>query len=157
MDPGDLADTRAIERLLIDYADALDARDFPRVAACFTPGARATYSGKELEPGVDSIIELVRGLERFAATTHQVGNIRVDLDGDRATATSAAVAWLVSADDPPVLLARGLRYEDRLVRTESGWRIDVRVHRARWMWRGTAELPTEPDAVERALREERPT
>jgi hypothetical protein len=146
-----LAARADIEELLLAYADAVDDRDFERVARCFTPGARATYSGRRLEPGVAAIVAHIRGLERFAASTHQVTNIRVDVGDERATARSSALAWLVSTDDPAVLLVRGLRYDDRLVLTAEGWRIDERVHQARWMWRGTAELPTDPDAVLRAL------
>ena len=34
-------------------------------------------------------------------------------------------------------MTRGLRYDDTLVRTGEGWRIDARVHRALW----SADLP----------------
>jgi uncharacterized protein (TIGR02246 family) len=146
-------DEAAIARLLVTYADALDDRDLDTVAACFTPGARASYSGRELAPGVDAIVAHLRGLERFLATTHQVSNVVVDVapDGRRAHVRSTAVAWLVAPGDPPPLLVRGLRYEDDLVRDDGTWRIDRRVHSVRWMWEGSAVVPASPDAVAQAL------
>jgi uncharacterized protein (TIGR02246 family) len=144
----------AIHRLIVAYADAVDDRDFDAVAACFTPDARASYSGRELAPGVDAIVSHLRGLERFLATTHQVSNVTVAVaaDGRRARARSTAVAWLVAPGEPPALLVRGLRYHDELRRDDDvGWRIERRVHAVRWMWEGAAQLPTDPDAVTRAL------
>jgi uncharacterized protein (TIGR02246 family) len=143
----------AVARVLVTYADALDDRDLDAVAACFTPDARASYSGRELDPGVDAIVAHLRGLERFLATTHQVSNVVVDVaaDGRHAHARSTAVAWLVAPGDPPPLLVRGLRYEDDLVLLDGAWRIDRRVHAVRWMWEGSAQVPTAPDAVARAL------
>jgi ketosteroid isomerase-like protein len=145
---------RAIQRLIVAYADAVDDRDFAVVAACFTDDASASYSGRELAPGVDAIVAHVRGLERFVATTHQISNVTVDVaaDGRAARARSTAVAWLVAPGDPPPLLVRGLRYHDELRRDDGvGWRITRRVHTVRWMWEGTAQVPTDPDAVTRAL------
>jgi hypothetical protein len=144
----------AIHRLVVAYADAVDDRAFDVVAACFTPDARASYSGRELAPGVEAIVAHVRGLERFLATTHQVSNVTIDVaaDGRHARARSTAVAWLVAPGEPPALLVRGLRYHDDLRRDDGvGWRITRRVHTVRWMWEGTAQVPTDPEAVARAL------
>jgi hypothetical protein len=153
-EPGGVDHVAVIHRLIVAYADGVDDRDFAGVAACFTPDARASYSGRELAPGVDAIVAHVRGLERFVATTHQVSNVTVDVaaDGRSARARSTAVAWLVAPGDPPPLLVRGLRYHDDLRRDDGfGWRITRRVHTVRWMWEGTAQVPTDPDAVAQAL------
>jgi ketosteroid isomerase-like protein len=145
--------TAAIGRLLVTYADACDDRDFDAVAECFTPDATASYGGRELVPGVAAVVEHVRGLERFLASTHQVSNVRVDVaaDGRTARARSSAVAWLVAPGQPPVLLVRGLRYRDELRRDGDRWRITRRVHVVRWMWEGRADVPASPDSVAEAL------
>jgi hypothetical protein len=131
-------DRAAIENLLMRYALAVDTRDFDDVGDCFTPGARAFYSGVQLSPGVEHIVDHIRGISHFVESQHVFGASLIEIEGDRATSVSYATAYLVRAEaDGHVALTRGLRYDDHLVRTRDGWRIDARVHRALW----SAELP----------------
>jgi ketosteroid isomerase-like protein len=133
-----VADRSDIEQLLASYAHAVDRRDFAAVAACFTPDATAQYSGMELGPGVDAIISHISGVERFPASQHIFAPPLVHVDGDAATASSHAVSHLVVPGEAgDTLLSRGLVYDDRLVRTPTGWRIARRVHRPQW----STEIP----------------
>jgi hypothetical protein len=136
--PAELADRAAIQDVIVRYCNALDRRDHGEVATCFTAGARAEYGGVALEPGVDSIIGFLRQLraatdERHAGT-HLSGNLLITLDGDEATAESYAIAYSVPPDSDagaPIKM-RGVRYRDRLVREDGGWKIAERIHTADW-------------------------
>jgi ketosteroid isomerase-like protein len=141
-------DRSDIAQLLAEYAHGVDRRDFAAVAACFVPDATASYGGNELGPGVEQIIEYVRGVERFVTTQHLFGVPLIRLDGDRATATTHAASWLGERDaTADRVLGRGLTYEDDLVRTPDGWRIRRRVHRPLWStvdpldWAGAPPRP----------------
>jgi len=54
----------AIVAVIARYARALDDRDFEAVAACFTPDARATYSGVELPPGLGKPMQVLVSVHR---------------------------------------------------------------------------------------------
>jgi ketosteroid isomerase-like protein len=131
--PDLVADRSDIAQLLAEYAHAVDRRDFAAVAECFVPDASASYGGVELGPGVEHIVEHIRGVERFVATQHLFGVPLVHVDGDTATASSHAASYLVAnGDGTETVLGRGLTYDDELVRTANGWRIARRVHRPIW-------------------------
>jgi hypothetical protein len=129
-----------IQQVLVRYANAIDELDFGALATVFTPDARASYGGGPWLVGVDAIIEYVSPLRELGASFHLMGNMQIDLDGDRARSTTRSLTHLIAADG--VLRARALRYRDQLVRTSAGWRITERVHAAQWMWEGTATLFT---------------
>jgi ketosteroid isomerase-like protein len=133
-------DLSLIQQVLVRYANAIDELDFDALSTVFTPDVRASYSGGPWLQGIDAIVEHISGLRTFAATFHFMGNMQIDVDGDRATAMTRSMTHLIAPDG--VLHARALRYRDRLVRTDAGWRIAERVHTAQWMWEGTATVFT---------------
>jgi 3-phenylpropionate/cinnamic acid dioxygenase small subunit len=129
-------DRQQIYNVLVRYAEGIDRRDFDAVATCFTVDADASYGGKSVGPGVGAILEFLRhGVESSLASTHLVGNLQIEIDGDRATSVSAVIAVHVvdRAEEGTRVLIRGLRYHDQLKRVDSGWRIAERVHEQRWM------------------------
>lgn len=130
----DLSDWHAIYEVLIRYAEGIDRHDFAAVASCFTLAARAEYAGTAIGPGVEAIIEFLRRALTSEASTHLVGNVRIDIDGDTASAESSVVAYHVEHHR---MLIRGLRYVDRLERQGQEWRIADRRHVPVW----TTELP----------------
>jgi ketosteroid isomerase-like protein len=131
-------DLSLIQQVLVRYANAIDELDFGALATVFTPDARASYGGGPWLDGVDAIIEYISPLSTFAASFHFMGNMQIDVNGDRARATTRSLTHLIASDG--VLHARALRYRDQLVRTPDGWRISERVHTAQWMWEGTATV-----------------
>ena len=121
-----------ITHVLARYARGLDVRDFGLVASCFAPAATAVYGGQRFV-GVDAIVAFVRAVERFRATTHVMTNVVTEVNGDRATARSQAIAYLVSSEaEPNVVRIRGIRYDDEFSRLGGLWVISDRVHRADW-------------------------
>jgi hypothetical protein len=135
--------------LLHRYALACDERDFDSLRACFTPDARAEYSGVRLPAGVEHILEHLQGLARVPLSQHVVGTVTVDVTGDRARATSYATAHLVRpAGEGHEVVHRGLRYDDDLVLTDEGWRISERVHRVLWSTAEPTVWPVPPFSPE---------
>jgi hypothetical protein len=125
-------DRAAIRELMLRYAAGLDRRDFAMVRDCFTTDARAEYSGRVLEPGVDAIIAHVSGIAALRCSMHVVANVLIELRGDEAESETYTytVAYLAEARDGTEMIhVRGLRYRDELVRDpERGWLIRRRVH-----------------------------
>ncbi len=122
-------DWRAVYDVLVRYAAAIDDRDWEAVGACFAEDARATYGGSPIGPGRAAIVAALRGWLTASASTHLVGGVSIDVDGDRASAGQTAVAYRVEAGR---LVLRGLRYSDSLRRRDGRWEITDRVHRPLW-------------------------
>jgi hypothetical protein len=127
-----VADEVAIHAVLARYARGLDICDFEMVAGCFAADVAAEYGGQPLG-GVSAVLEYVRAVERFSATTHVMTNVVIEINGDRAIVASQAIAYLVSAGaENGTLVIRGIRYDDELARRAGGWVITRRRHRADW-------------------------
>lgn len=120
---------RAIERMIVDYAAANDAGDWERVAAMYVEAGRMNRptAPDEFVEGREAILAAFNA--RPARTSrHVVANIRVDVAGDEATATSQILLF-TAAGQPPLVGT----YEDQLVRTPQGWRFAER--------RGSLDFP----------------
>jgi ketosteroid isomerase-like protein len=138
-------DREQILDVIMRYAVSVDRRDFDGVAACFTDDASALYSGVQLEPGVDNIINHIRGIENMPCSQHMFGSSTVEIDGDTAHSVSYALAYLVRpSGDGHDLTTRGLEYDDDWVRTDEGWKIKTRRHRPLWSTNGPVEYPVAP-------------
>lgn len=124
-------DVLAIQRLLADYAAAIDGRDFDALGDVFLPDATLDYtSSGGPRDGFPAVRDwLAEALSAVDFTQHLVTNIRVDVDGDEAT-SSAYFFHPMRAGDATFLVSG--TYEDRLARTADGWRIAERVQTMLW-------------------------
>jgi ketosteroid isomerase-like protein len=121
-------DARAIKRLIIDYAAHNDAIDWDAVAALYVPEGRMSRptAPDDFIEGQGAILAAFKS--RPARTTrHICANIRVDVDGDRATATSQIL--LFTGHEAPKVGS----YADKFTRTADGWRFVER--------RGSLDFP----------------
>jgi ketosteroid isomerase-like protein len=120
-------DRQAITEVLIGYANALDARDWPALAELFTDDAEVDYSaegGPVCRGAAEVVADCERDFEGLDATHHLIGNILVSVVGDTATASSLVQAWhhrKGTAGGSDFLLAGS--YQDELVRHEGAWLI----------------------------------
>jgi ketosteroid isomerase-like protein len=120
-----------IIEVLHRYADGYDRRDDAVVGQCYVSGARfasVTPVGDVREfLGVDDIRSNARNTFRNCPhpRRHVITNELVTLDGDNALATCYLTLLEITPDGIAVILTG--RYDDRLVRTAAGWRIDERV------------------------------
>lgn len=141
-----VSDGRTEERIrevLLSYFHGIDRRDFGQVADCFTDDATARYGGSDLPTGSAAITaELRRRMERLGVTMHVAGNLLARAEGDAATAETYVVAYVSEAGSSGAarMRVRGLRYRDRLVRTETGWKIADRVHSLDWSYEVDAQV-----------------
>jgi 3-phenylpropionate/cinnamic acid dioxygenase small subunit len=120
----ELIDLRAIEQLMVRYADRIDANDPEGAAACFAEDGIGNYWGK-YTGRIEIAARLGKILDRFSATSHHLSNVSIQLDGDRATAMSYVYAFHRMADSNDPMHYWG-RWVDRLVRVEEGWRFAER-------------------------------
>ena len=124
----DQEDYREIEAVLNRYASALDKKQYGRLSEVFAPEATANYVGLAECKGLDSIVNLVSGvLDRCGQTQHLLGNVQIDVQGGKATASCYLQAIHVGLGDyaTQVYTVWG-EYRDRLVKTPPGWRISYR-------------------------------
>ena len=120
----ELLDLRAIEQLMVRYADRIDANDPEGAAACFAEDGIGNYWGK-FKGRKEISARLSKILDSFATTSHHLSNVSIQLDGDRATAMSYVYAFHRMADTNDPMHYWG-RWVDRLVRTKEGWRFAER-------------------------------
>ena len=120
--------TRAIERLLYEYAARIDAGDFAGVGALFADGAIAMADGTRIAEGPEAVEAL------YVATTRRYDddgtphtkpvttNVSVDLDatGDRAAVRSYFTVFQGLTDFPLQPIISG-RYEDLVERLDGAW------------------------------------
>jgi 3-phenylpropionate/cinnamic acid dioxygenase small subunit len=150
-------DHEAITRKVYEYAYGIDTRDWASYRAIFDDridvdfssyhgGAPATMSTDDWLAGVKP---LFTGLD---ATQHSMSNPLVDIDetdGDAARCRMYMQAAHFLEDWPTPEFTIGGYYDDRLVRTDNGWRITA-VTLTVWWRRGDSQLMVE--ARERGLR-----
>jgi len=124
-------DQLAIERILVDYAAFLDGRDYARYADLFTPDGEwvsdggGGYKGRAAIRGMlESMLGPTGAPNR--SNYHIITNPRVDLAGDRATATSRFLFVMRGPDGRPTPALAGI-YHDELVRQSGVWKIKRRV------------------------------
>ena len=138
-DSGYAEDRAAIENLQARYMFALDFRDPEEYAATFAPDGVLDYGAGKLR-GREAIAEMVEGLRenaaeqraadtsglRPAAGRHNITNIVIEIDGDRATGTAY---WFHMGNDNPeraATLDSFGHYEDELVKIDGQWLFSLR-------------------------------
>jgi 3-phenylpropionate/cinnamic acid dioxygenase small subunit len=130
-----LTDRFAIVDLLHRYATGLDTRDWDKLASVFTHDGVADYGALGgVNEGPAAIVKLCSGaLEGLDASQHIISNEVIEVDGDRARARCYFKAQHVfrGAEGGDNFLVGGT-YEDEIVRTAEGWRIERRTLTATW-------------------------
>lgn len=124
-----LLDEAAITRMILDYAAWNDAGDWDAVAALYVPEGRMSrpVAPDDFVEGRDAILAAFKARPP-RTTRHICANIRVDVEGDTASASSQIMLF-TAAGQPPLVGS----YADRLVRTADGWRFVER--------RGSLDFP----------------
>ena len=123
----ELADRQAVADLLALFCERIDEYDVDAVAELFGEDCVVDYGpgrGGEQRGRVALRERLRRGQGQFRRTHHQLGQIRVELDGDEAAGVTYVTAWHELWDGRRET-AR-LQYRDRFRRAASGWLISER-------------------------------
>lgn len=139
---------RAITRVILAYARAVDGLDFERLRDCFHPDARIHYGDVYSGPRDEAIDWLENSLSRLLGTMHDFGAplIELDLANGRArceTYSTNAARFPANERGEIVLNVTGTRYLDVFERRGGEWRILDRRNRTSWA-QNTIEVPTPP-------------
>ncbi len=125
-----IEDRIEIERLLLEYGRTLDNRDFAAYSKLFAvngewKGALGTFTGPAaIQAAMEKIfanaaVDIPKG-KNF----HVMSNFIIQLDGDRAKASSVFIFYKMDGNKPVAEVAG--RYEDTLVRENGAWRFQQR-------------------------------
>lgn len=129
-----LHDRMAITDVTVEYCWALDQREFQRLRKVFLPDAVFTI-GTKANVGIEAIIARCSGaLGPLDDSQHLISSHQIVVTGDRATSRCYLQAQHVrrDTDGGPNFIIAG-RYEDDLVRTADGWRIEKRTLTTMWV------------------------
>jgi len=136
------ADRLAIRAQVQRYFFGLDTRDVEVVLSTFTGDVTLRYmDGALVMRGLDEARDYFAGhrgpthlgITDLIGSTHLLANSAIEVAGDEATCRLAGLVFHRGRlNDRDVLVQRGLRYEDRLVRTEGTWLVAERLHATGW-------------------------
>ena len=128
MDLQDLIARAEIADVLTRYARSADRCDWATLRACYHPDAHddhGLYSG-----GIEGLMAFLRQVaDKLLSTTHQLGNLLIELDGDSARTEAYCFVWYRRVDRQGMerAVAQGVRYLDRLERRAGHWAIARRI------------------------------
>lgn len=134
-----LASHLAVHDLLDRYTNAVNQRDWATLHSLFSEDGIWDAGGPEMGAGAfrfegaancaEGIAGLIRPTELCVQSNHAV---TIEIDGDRATATST-INELVLIKDAPGLMTNWGTYYDTLIREADGeWRFKQRIFRHSW-------------------------
>ncbi len=127
-----------LRELKARYLNACDAKDPPRIRACFTPDARLDY-GPMGKFGVDGLIDIFTKIAMNSpiVDAHHGHNGEIELTGPDTAKGAWSLAFMTY--DPRSKAFRSLTgfYSDEYRRTPDGWRVSVSTFRPRVTFSGT--------------------
>jgi len=96
------SDHELITDVLVRYATGIDTKDWALFRTCFTDDVQADYGeGVGSWTDVDAITEYMTVMHRdMVDTKHMLSNFAIEVDGDRASASTYVHAVLVVTNDP---------------------------------------------------------
>jgi 3-phenylpropionate/cinnamic acid dioxygenase small subunit len=123
-----------IREVLYRYCRGVDRRDYDMIRACYHADAIDNHG--EYFGDVDGFIAHVESnLGRFERTMHFLGNILIEVDGERARSEAYTLAFHrlpVRGEKPERDFIVGLRYVDDFEVRDGDWRIANRVCVFEW-------------------------
>lgn len=139
---------RAIGRVILAYARAVDSLDYARLRDCFHPDAIIHYGTIFSGPRDEAIRWLEESLSRLQATMHDFGVPWIELDLERGRArcetyATNAARYPANEKGEVVLNVTGTRYIDTFERRDGEWRILERRNVSSWA-HNSIETPTPP-------------
>jgi len=129
-----LLDERAINRLVLDYARAVDRLDEALLRKVFTADAVLEGPGWRFA-GIEQICSILPIMkDSFVSSWHATHQQTIHLDGDRARGETYCAGRHLQkggyADNQVVTMI--IRYHDTFVRVTDGWRIGSRKEIVDW-------------------------
>lgn len=129
----DLLARQEIADVILRYARGIDRLDFDLVRSCYHADAYDDHGS--FQGGVDDFISMCeKFLPRWTTTSHFMGNMLIEVDGDVARAETYAVAYHRREEEDGTGKDDifGVRYVDRFEQRGDGWKIGHRVVATEW-------------------------
>lgn len=128
-----------ITQTIARYARLADERRADDMASLFAPDGRLVmFRPRQIDPtevaiGHEQLVQTFRALDRFAATSHFLGQSLVECEGDRATAHTYCMSHHI-ADEAEGRRRYTLadRYVDTLLRLDGRWLFHERRKYTDW-------------------------
>lgn len=127
----EISDRLEIQQVLVDYASAIDQKNYDALDRVFTPDAYIDYRPMG---GIDGKFPEIKAwlketLKWFPRYYHMVSNVSLEIKGD--TASSRIVCFnpmqMKLPDGKSQVMFFGLWYIDQWIRTPEGWRMRERI------------------------------
>lgn len=123
----DLVAERDIYRALTRFARAMDARDWAALDAIVVEDATADIGTGPLQGRAELIAHMRAFLDDCGPTQHMLGNVLVEVEGDRATSNAYVRDMHIGAGDKAHLTFSTLgEYEDQWRKVDGVWRMNHR-------------------------------
>lgn len=138
-------DHTEITRRVYEYAYGIDTRDWELYRSIFADEITTDFSSYKGSGGPNTltadvwVANLIPGFTGLDATQHSMSNPLVDTDGDSARCRMYMQAVHILHEAPEPEFTIGGYYDDKLVRTDDGWRITA-VTLTVWWRRGDASI-----------------
>jgi 3-phenylpropionate/cinnamic acid dioxygenase small subunit len=126
----EISDRMEIQQAMVDYATAIDTRDYDALDRIFTADAYIDYRAMGGADGRYPQIKrwLAETLQRFPRYYHLVSNVSLQIEGDSARSRIVCFNPMVAEmEGKRQVMFFGLWYLDRWVRTADGWRLCERI------------------------------
>jgi 3-phenylpropionate/cinnamic acid dioxygenase small subunit len=117
-------DRIALQDVMLNYAAAVDERDYERYKACFAPQVEVFNFGDQTFRGRDAWLSYVwAALENYSATQHLLGPQLATIEGDLARTRSDVQALHFTRVENPKQITLWATYLTDMERTDGAWKI----------------------------------
>ena len=144
MDIKEISDRLELEKLVTDYATAVDTRNFTEFNNLFTADAIIDYTAVGGISGnlKEIIVYLETALDFFPNYQHFISNISLTITGNNATGRVMCFNPMQTKENQVFFL--GIWYHDTYINIDDRWFISSRIEESSWSHNVPASVNTEP-------------
>ncbi|MDA9675994.1 nuclear transport factor 2 family protein [Pseudomonadota bacterium] len=144
MDIKEISDRLELEKLVTDYATAVDTRNFTEFNNLFTADAMIDYTAVGGISGnlKEIIVYLETALDFFPNYQHFISNISLTITGNNASGKVMCFNPMQTKENQVFFL--GIWYHDTYINIDDRWFISSRIEESSWSHNVPTSVNTEP-------------
>jgi hypothetical protein len=144
MDLSEISDRMELEKLVTDYATAVDTKNFNEFNNLFTKDAHIDYTAVGgIAGNLQEIIKyLETALDHFPNYQHLISNISLSINGASAYGKVMCFNPMQTENDKVFFL--GMWYRDTYVKIDDRWLISSRIEESSWSHNVPNSVNTKP-------------
>ena len=144
MDIAEISDRMELEKLVTDYATAVDTKNFKEFYNLFTKDAYIDYTAVGgIAGNLQEIVQyLETALDYFPNYQHLISNISLTLNGKKASGKVMCFNPMQTEDNKVFFL--GMWYQDTYQKIEGKWFISSRIEESSWEHNVPSFINTKP-------------